>query len=148
MRVAALMICLSLALPYVVRADQPTTPTPEASPTSAAAPVAATAASSAVVSAAPGASVPPTAADPPAVEKSPAQLKREAAEAKIKQTGAYGYKPETTKAGEVLYCKRETPIGTHFETKQCRTFEQLRDEALRGKEYLEQMQHIVPPNKL
>ena len=144
MRAFSLMICLSLAVPYVGRADQPAAPTSEAAPT-AAAPATAAVTSSAVVTAAPGDSVPPT--DPPAVEKSPAQLKREAAEAKIRQTGAYGYKPETTKAGEVLYCKRETPIGTHFETKQCRTFEQLRDEALRGKEYLEQMQHVVPPNK-
>lgn len=145
MRVSSLMICLSLAVPYVGQADQPAVPSSEAVPTSAAAPASAAVTSSAVVTAAPGDSVPAT--DPPAVEKSPAQLKREAAEAKIRQSGAYGYKPETTKTGETLYCKRETPIGTHFETKQCRTFEQLRDEALRGKEYLDQMQHIVPPGK-
>jgi hypothetical protein len=117
MRISSLMISLALVLPYGGRAEEPTAPQSAA------------------------------ATDPPAVEKSPAQLKREAAEAKIRQSGAYGYKPETDKSGAVLYCKRETPIGTHFEQKQCRTFEQLRDEALRGKDFLEQMQRSVPPAK-
>jgi len=132
MRVSSLMISLALALPYGGRAEEPAAP-----PSAAGNMPAATVTTSAAA----------TATDPPVEQKTPAQLKREAAEAKIRQSGAYGYKPETTKSGDVLYCKRETPIGTHFEQKQCRTFEQLRDEALRGKEYLEQMQHIVPPAK-
>jgi hypothetical protein len=139
MRVSSLMISLALALPYGGRAEEPAAP-----PSAAGNMPAATTAAPGETNAATGAA---TATDPPVEQKTPAQLKREAAEAKIRQSGAYGYKPETTKSGDVLYCKRETPIGTHFEQKQCRTFEQLRDEALRGKEYLEQMQHVVPPAK-
>jgi hypothetical protein len=134
MRTSLLIICLCVAIPYAGRADQPTAATVAATP----APAAVTAASAESV---------PVTMDPPAVEKTPEQLKKEAAEAKIKQYGVNGYKPETTKAGDILYCKRETAVGTRFETKQCRTFDQLRDEALRGKEYLEQMQHVIPPNK-
>ena len=90
-------------------------------------------------------------ADEPAAgasaEKTPMQLKKEAAEAKIKQFGVNGYKPETTKSGDIVYCKKEAPIGSRFETKQCRTFAQLRDEALSGKDFAEQLQHTVGPGK-
>jgi hypothetical protein len=140
MRVFPLLISLSLALPYIGRADEPTVPAPAtASATSgenitAAATVAGTA----------------TATEPPAnvaVEKTPLQLKKEAAEARIKQYGVNGFKPEATKSGEILYCKKEAPVGSRFETKQCRTFEQIRDQALQGKEYLERMQNVVPESR-
>lgn len=140
MRVSLLMVSMCLALPYTGRADQPPAAAPAAVSAAAAESTAAAAATTTTTTAAP-----PT--DVPAAEKTPAQLKMEAAEAKIRKTGANGYKPETTKSGDVLYCKRETPMGTHFETKQCRTFEQLRDEALRGQDFLQQMQRSVPPNK-
>jgi outer membrane receptor for Fe3+-dicitrate len=128
MRVSLLVISLGLALPYGPRADEPNVPAPAAA-------IAATSENA----------VPPT--DPPVIEKTPAQLKKDAEDAKIRQYGVNGFKPEKTKAGDTVYCKREAPLGSRFETKQCRTFEQLRDEALKGKEYLEQMQHVVPPNK-
>jgi hypothetical protein len=117
MRIGLLLISLSLTYPYVVRAEEP-----------------------------------PAAADTPApaaaaVEKTPAQLKKEAAEAKIRQFGVNGYKPETTKSGDTVYCKKEAPIGSRFETKQCRTYEQLRDETLNAKEYVEQLQRVGTPTK-
>ena len=128
MQISSILLALSLALPGFALADEPAVP---AEATAAATPA-----------------VQPT--DPPAgvaAEKTPAQLKREAAEAKIRQYGVNGYKPETTKAGDTVYCKSEAPLGSHFETKQCRTFEQLRAEALQGKEYTEQIQHAVQPNR-
>jgi hypothetical protein len=142
MQIYSILLALSLALPCIGLADEPAVP---AQPTAAAAPAVQP---TATVAATPGKDV--AARDSPAnvaAEKTPAQLKKEAAEAKIRQYGVNGYKPETTKAGDIVYCKREAPLGSHFETKQCRTFEQLRAEALQGKEYTEQIQHAVQPNR-
>lgn len=141
MRISSLLMALSLVLPCLGRADQPTVPVSAAEPVPAA-----VTATPAAVTAAPAETNPAT-ADPAAGEKSAAQLKRDAAEAKIRQYGANGYKPETTKGGEVVYCKKEASIGSRFETKQCRTFDQLRNDALSGKEYLENLQHSVQPGK-
>ena len=129
MRVPSIVISLGMSLPYVGLADQPAAPAPAA------------------VTAAPSenAAVPATATDPAEAEKTAAQLKKDAAEAKIRQYGLNGYKPEKTKAGDTVYCKREAPLGSRFETKQCRTLAQLQAEAQQGKEYLEQMQRVVPP---
>jgi hypothetical protein len=129
MRVLSSIILAVWAVPYLGWADDSPVTVPAGTPAAASESVAA------------------TTTDPPAAEKTPAQLKQEAAEAKIRQYGVNGYKPEKIKSGDTVYCKREAPLGSRFETKQCRTFEQLRDEQLRGKEYLEQMQHVVPPNK-
>ncbi len=118
MRIWPVLISSSLAFQCVVRADEPAAPAPAAA----------------------------TAADA-AVEKTPAQLKKEAAEARIKQYGVNGYKPETTKSGEVVYCKREAAIGSRFETKQCRTFEQLKDESQNAKELVEQLQRTGSPSR-
>jgi outer membrane receptor for Fe3+-dicitrate len=126
------MILMCLAFPCAVSADEPTVP--------AQATVTAAAAENGTL----------TATDPPpigAAEKTPAQQKREAAEATIRRYGVNGYKPQTTTSGDVVYCKMEAPVGSRFEVKQCRTFQQVRDESLNGKEYLERLQRIVPPNK-
>ena len=147
MRVSLLMLSLgllSLALPCIGRADEPAVPAQATAAAASAVQPAAT------VAGAPGNYVAAAATDPPAnvaVEKTPSQLKNEAAEARIRQYGVNGYKPETTKAGDTVYCKSEAPLGSHFETKRCRTFEQLRAEALQGKEYTEQVQHVVAPNR-
>jgi hypothetical protein len=147
MRVSSLIVFAGLALPQLGLADQPAVPASQAVAASSTVTASPTATVSPAVAGSPGEGAAVTAADPPAAEKTPEQLKREAAEAKIRKTGAYGYKPETTKSGDIVYCKTEAPIGSRFETKQCRSFEQLRDEALHGKEYLENMQRAVPPNK-
>jgi hypothetical protein len=132
MRISLLVISLSFALPYVGRADEPTVPS-----TAAAAP-----ASDGSITATPAAPLANA-----TNEKTPAQLKKDAAEAKIKQFGVNGYKPESTKSGDTVYCKKETPVGSRFETKQCRTFEQLRDETINGREFVEQLQRSFGPSK-
>jgi cell envelope opacity-associated protein A len=142
MQISPILLALSWALPCIALADEP------AVPAEAAAAAAPAVQPTATVAATPGKEL--AAAAPPAnaaAEKTPAQLKKEAAEAKIRQYGVNGYKPETTKAGDTVYCKSQAPLGSHFETKQCRTFEQLRAEALQGKEYTEQIQHAVQPNR-
>ena len=130
MKNSAFIILVCLASPWAIRADEPTVPTPTT-----------------VVAAE---TDPGTATSPPAniaVAKTPAQLRKEAAEETIRRYGVNGYKPETTKSGDIVYCKMEAPVGSRFETKQCRTFNQLRDNALNGKEFVEQVQRVVPPNK-
>lgn len=142
MRVFPLMISLSLALPYVGRADEPTVPAPATASAASGENITAAASLAGTATAA--------AAESPAnvaAEKTPLQLKKAAAEARIRQYGVNGFKPEATKSGEILYCKKEAPVGSRFETKQCRTFEQIRDQALQGKEYLERMQNVVPEAK-
>jgi outer membrane receptor for Fe3+-dicitrate len=131
MKNSAYIILACLASPWAIRADEPTVPAP-------------------TTVAAAADTAPETATNPPAnvaAEKTPAQLRKEAAEETIRRYGVNGYKPETTKSGDVVYCKMEAPVGSRFETKQCRTFNQLRDNALNGKEFVEQLQRVVPPNR-
>ena len=47
-----------------------------------------------------------------------------ATEAQVKQLLAQGYKPQAS-GDSVWYCHREQVVGTHFETKVCRTAEQM-----------------------
>jgi hypothetical protein len=53
----------------------------------------------------------------------------------------------TVAAPATVTAAMEAPVGSRFEEKPCRTFQQLRDESLNGKAYLEPLQRIVPPNR-
>jgi hypothetical protein len=62
-----------------------------------------------------------------------------AAEARLKKLRAAGYKPEAH-GDEVVFCRREPVLGTHFQRKVCNTAEQLESVASTGQDELEQMQ--------
>ncbi len=64
-----------------------------------------------------------------------------AAEARLKQLRAAGYKPEAH-GDEVVFCRREPVLGSHFQRKVCNTAEQLESVADTGKDELEQMQRV------
>jgi hypothetical protein len=51
----------------------------------------------------------------------------------LKQILAKGYKPEGH-GDQVRYCRSETPVGTRFPTKTCRTSAQILEDTRRGKE--------------
>jgi hypothetical protein len=62
-----------------------------------------------------------------------------AAEARLKRLRAAGYKPEAH-GDEVVFCRREPVLGTHFQRKVCNTAEQLESLTNTGQDELEQMQ--------
>jgi hypothetical protein len=64
-----------------------------------------------------------------------------AAEARLKQLRAAGYKPEAH-GDEVVFCRREPVLGTHFQHKVCNTAEQLESVASTGQDEVEQMQRV------
>jgi hypothetical protein len=47
-----------------------------------------------------------------------------ATDAQVKELLSMGYKPQAN-GDQVVYCRRETTLGSHFETKTCRTAEQI-----------------------
>jgi uncharacterized protein len=56
-------------------------------------------------------------------------------DAQLKQILAKGYKPESQARGnEVYYCRKETELGSRFETKVCRTAARILQEEHAGKE--------------
>src|SRR4051812_27490875 len=62
-----------------------------------------------------------------------------AAEARLKRLRTAGYKPEAH-GDEVVFCRREPVLGTHFQRKVCNTAEQLESLASTSQDELEQMQ--------
>ena len=62
-----------------------------------------------------------------------------AAEARLKKLRAAGYKPEAH-GDEVVFCRKEPVLGTHFQRKVCNTAEQLESVASTGQDELEEMQ--------
>src|SRR4051812_16298315 len=62
-----------------------------------------------------------------------------AAEARLKKLRAAGYKPEAH-GDEVVFCRREPVLGTHFQRKVCNTAEQLESVASTSRDEVEQMQ--------
>jgi hypothetical protein len=62
-----------------------------------------------------------------------------AAEARLKRLRAAGYKPEAH-GDEVVFCRREPVLGTHFQKKVCNTAEQLESLAATSRDEVEQMQ--------
>jgi hypothetical protein len=62
-----------------------------------------------------------------------------AAEARLKRLRTAGYKPEAH-GNEVVFCRREPVLGTHFQRKVCNTAEQLESVANTGQDELEQLQ--------
>jgi hypothetical protein len=62
-----------------------------------------------------------------------------AAEARLKRLRTAGYKPEAH-GDEVVFCRREPVLGTHFQRKVCNTAEQLESLASTSQDELEEMQ--------
>ena len=62
-----------------------------------------------------------------------------AAEARLKRLRTAGYKPEAH-GDEVVFCRREPVLGTHFQRKVCNTAEQLESLTSTSQDELEQMQ--------
>ena len=62
-----------------------------------------------------------------------------AAEARLKRLQAAGYKPEAH-GNEVVFCRREPVLGTHFQRKVCNTAEQLESLTSTSQDELEEMQ--------
>jgi hypothetical protein len=59
--------------------------------------------------------------------------------AQLKQILAKGYKPEGS-GDQVLYCRRESELGTRFKTKVCRTATVILGLELQGKDIAEHLQ--------
>ena len=69
-------------------------------------------------------------------------------DAQLKQILARGYRPESQARGnEVYYCRKETELGSRFETKVCRTAARIIQEELQGKEATTSAQQ-TPGNKV
>src|SRR5689334_10675142 len=62
-----------------------------------------------------------------------------AAEARLKRLRAAGYKPEAH-GDEVVFCRREPVLGSHFQRKVCNTAEQLESQTNTSQDELEEMQ--------
>ena len=58
-----------------------------------------------------------------------------------------GYKPQKGRGDDVLYCRSEPQLGTHFEKKVCMTAEQIKSATVDSRDALEHLQHNVgnPP---
>lgn len=62
-----------------------------------------------------------------------------AAEARLQKLRAAGYKPEAH-GDEVVFCRREPVLGTHFQRKVCNTAEQLESLTSTSQDEVEEMQ--------
>jgi hypothetical protein len=81
------------------------------------------------------------AAKPASTGAAPVELKAsdKEAEAQIKRLKAAGYKPVLVN-GEIVFCRKERAMDSHFEEKHCGTAEQLAAEADAGKQATENVQ--------
>jgi hypothetical protein len=52
----------------------------------------------------------------------------------VRQLRTQGYKPQTKKDGTVLWCRNETPIGSHLEQVRCASLENILDTTQKGQE--------------
>jgi hypothetical protein len=133
--IVALLSCLCVVEWSQALADPP----PESSTSQAAAPSAAPAASQTAPAAttalaAPGAA---SASAPPPAAKAPSGG---VSDAEDKTLRSEGFKKEVHN-GETFYCHRETPIGTRFEQKVCRSGDQIMADQREAKDELQQAQH-------
>ncbi len=95
-------------------ADEPAAPAAAASPP-------ATAAAAATAS-----------ATAPAAAATTAATADAQAAARIKRIRAQGYKPSGERDGQMVWCRSETPIGSHHESKVCHTADQIDEIAQAG----------------
>jgi hypothetical protein len=121
MRTVKWMVLSCLGASFIAHADQPTTSTAPA----------ATVQTTTDSAAAQTASAPAAPLDDATAK---ADAKKAAAEAQIKKYGFGGYKPEFHN-GNTVYCHKETPIGSRFEQKTCRSLEQLLAQQKQGQDY-------------
>jgi len=147
------IICACLVAQAFAAAPEPSSAEPQqsASQSSPAAPAVAT-----TQSAAPQSSPSATAAsdatakagtdDKPAATPGTAPTKvvlvdKSLTDAQVKQLLARGYKPKGS-GDQVLYCRREQQLGSHFETKVCKTADQIKRDELDSQENTQQMQRM------
>jgi hypothetical protein len=88
------------------------------------------------VSSAPPAAVSTPPAASTAKTESPKQVD---VEAQTKRLRGQGYRPET-RNGMLLYCRKETAIGSRFESKICGTADELDKSAQNSKDLVETIQ--------
>jgi hypothetical protein len=91
-------------------------------------------------------STPASSASPAAVSTPPTASAAKAespnqgdVEAQTKRLRGQGYRPET-RNGRLVYCRKETPLGSRFESKICGTADELDKAALNSKELVETIQ--------
>jgi hypothetical protein len=60
-------------------------------------------------------------------------------DAQVKDLLAQGFKPQK-QGDDIVYCRREAPVGSRFEQKICRTAEQINLQRSDSKEITEQLQ--------
>ncbi|HEY0339439.1 MAG TPA: hypothetical protein VGC34_01420 [Steroidobacteraceae bacterium] len=53
---------------------------------------------------------------------------------------AQGYRPQKGRGDDVLYCRNETPVGTRFGKKVCKTADQIKAQTQDSKDYAAQQQ--------
>lgn len=112
-------------------AVQPTDPA-QAQSTSAPGPSATATSASVTTTPASSSSAPPSTATSPAAAAPAAKATPDLADTE-KRLVASGYKLHVGKDGQRTYCRRETPLGSHFETKVCGTAEQLAESTQNSK---------------
>jgi hypothetical protein len=149
--VFAVLACVGVGLTHGALAEPPPTPS---GPTSAPAPAASPSAPATPAAPAPAAvPVPaaqaPTAATATAASTTPASTTAapEANDAALKKRLlSAGYRPEM-RNGEKKWCRRETALGSRFETKVCGTAQTLTELTQSSKEMLEEGQrHRITPD--
>jgi uncharacterized protein involved in copper resistance len=128
-----------------------TEPQQSASQSSPAAPAAATTQSAAPQSSSPATAASDATAKPSTDEKpaatsgaAPAKVvlvDKTLTDAQVKQLLARGYKPKGSGA-DVLYCRREQQLGSRFETKVCKTADQIKRDELDSQETTQGMQRM------
>src|SRR5262249_61763791 len=83
-------------------------------------------------STAPGASPAAANTNTPGVKKTKVLVDSNINDEQLKQILAKGYRPEY-QGDKVLYCRKETPVGTRFATKTCRTSIRILEDEQQGK---------------
>jgi hypothetical protein len=137
MHFSKILMLVGMAVSCAANAEDPAPP-PAAPATATAAPAASAPAPTAAAVPAPAATVD--------AKQAEADAKKAAAEEKIKKYGFGSYKPEVFN-GKTVYCRKEVSLGSHFESKVCRTYDQLLADQRTGKDYVQQLQVQSAPPK-
>jgi hypothetical protein len=72
------------------------------------------------------------------------------AAARIKRIRAQGYKPGGEQNGQTVWCRSETPMGSHIEKRTCRTADEIDATAEAGKDTVRDYQQKAnsgPPSR-
>lgn len=88
----------------------------------------------------------PAAAPAPASAQANSAAVKAAADqdAEAKKMRSMGYKPKHA-GSQTLWCKKETKIGSRFETENCMTAEAALAQQQQAKDFVDRAQHLVTP---